>query len=385
MFEHVVVGGGIVGLAVGCALSRLGSTAVLERHADLISETSSRNSGVVHAGIYYAPNSLKTQLCIEGNENMWRMVDRFEIKARKCGKFIGSTSQDEDAQLAKIAENMRQLQRPFSMVSQKELFAIEPLVKMRTVLRSSSTGIVDVCSLRDFFVTQIQNSSSLVQSNCNVETIELHPGKCRIVDHIGGEIEASHVILCSGLNHEAVWSSLRRVNPSVNASPQPLPPLAHHKLHFCRGSYVGYRKRIVNSLVYPCPLANNKGMGVHSTIDLDGNVKFGPDAEYVTHATDLSISKEREALIVNAAYEAVRRYIPSIEKNLMFADFSGMRPKLSGEGEPARDFVIERCEDRLVALAGIESPGLTAATAIGDMVARLIYGPGCGSCSLWAP
>ncbi len=394
MLEHVVVGGGIVGLAVGAVLSRFGSTAVLERHKDLLHETSSRNSGVVHAGLYYPADSLKARLCIDGNENTWRLAEKFSLRSRRCGKYVGSVTVEEDAEVEKIAAKMRLLNRPFCMVSAKELAAVEPLVAMRTVLLSKSTGIVDVCALRDFFVSQIRNSQydSFVMNHVHVHRIELHRDKCRVFagDADSEPVEAANIVLSAGLSHNQLWQNIFRCDESNsgddgggNTSTEkvtighalPIPPPAHHALHFCRGSYVGYRKKIVQSLVYPCPLPNLKGLGFHTTIDLDGPVKFGPDAEYVSDSWDLAITEARGAAIVETAFDAVRKYIPSIDKSLMFPDFSGMRPKLSGEGETARDFVIERCESRLIALVGIESPGLTAATAIADQVAGLAYGP----------
>ncbi|KPI90165.1 hypothetical protein ABL78_0683 [Leptomonas seymouri] len=432
--DYCVIGGGIVGLAVGAALSPFGSVAVLERNGQLIHETSSRNSGVVHSGLYYPADSLKTTLCREGNRNIWRLQQKYPnaIHAKRIGKWIGACNSSEDAQLEGLAQKMKERQIQYKMIPQSKAYREEPLVRMHTIVNSTDTGIIDVCTLADFYRRVVEASSEgYVLCNTEVTKVEL-PEKTKQRETKSGRapvkltvssscsdrsinnssssnsgdpytIEVDKAVVCAaGLHSNTLWSCLSCGGAAV-AQP------SSHRLYACKGRYAGYRgKAPVSRLVYPCPLPNLVGLGVHSVVDVAGQVRFGPDAVYVDSFNDVSVasSASEEEAFLDSQYNAVRRYIPSIERKKFFPDFAGIRPKLAQGGEGFRDFLIEYIdqvveaeetlapsgsltpvmksvkngdnphegEAAVVWLNGIESPGLTASSAIGDYVTSWLVG-----------
>lgn len=402
-FDFCVIGGGIVGLATASRLSQFGSTLVIDQHSRFIHETSSRNSGVVHSGVYYPPTSLKTTLCIQGNKNLWTLAERYpnQIQARKIGKWIGATDSSEERKLSGIVANMQALQVPHRMLTQTEMQRDEPLVRFKEAVLSPETGIVDVSSLSDFFLWTIaqRGNGSLAATNLRASDIivqnQCGGGSCSgspVEVMIEGEAEpmrCSRLVMSMGLHTEKFWSG-GALHWQDNSTCSPLPLDKRCKTYFCKGRYVGYRGKIVSRLVYPCPLSNLTGLGVHSVVDMAGNVRFGPDAHYVDDKDDLAVSDDSGFL--DDAFEAVKKFIPSVQRDKMFVDFAGMRPKLSGDGQPFRDFHIDFLEqpasatslnvaggrngklDHVVVLAGIESPGLTSCTSIADTVCTMLVG-----------
>ncbi|KPA83245.1 hypothetical protein ABB37_02924 [Leptomonas pyrrhocoris] len=434
--DYCVVGGGVVGLAVGAALAPFGSVAVLERNGGLIQETSSRNSGVVHSGLYYPADTLKTMLCTAGNQNIWRLQQNFPdaIHAKRNGKWIGSCNNSEDSQLEGLIERMKERHIPYTMVPQNQAHREEPLVRMHTIVNSSSTGIIDVHTLADFFHSiVVKSSDGYVLCDSDVIKVEL-PEKKRRCDAKSGDssikltvaspshgdpnksdsngsnsddtytIDVDKAVICAaGLQANTLWSRVSCGGASVAQPPS-------HRLYACKGRYAGYRgKAPVSRLVYPCPLPNLVGLGVHSVVDVAGQVRFGPDAAYVDSFDDVSVARSasEEAAFLDSQYKAVRRYIPRIERKKFFADFAGIRPKLARQDEGFRDFLIEYIDQVVEAtepasqnatltpvmksvkggdshhdgeavvvwLNGIESPGLTASSAIGDYVTSWLVGP----------
>lgn len=392
--EFLVVGGGIVGLAVASVLSQMGSTVLIEKEKYFLQHTSSRNSGVVHAGIYYPTDSLKTKLCIQGNRNIWQLqkhkTGAYQHIARQCGKWIGAVNADEEVELAKLAKNMEARGVPYRWVSKQEVNQKEPLISMTSVLESSSTGIIDVQALASIFHSMIASADTNSVAVTGTALRKLSGSETSMtatcLDLSTNEtiiIETQKVISCMGNFSNALWDSIVPIDQLNGTDPkeQKIIPL---RTFYCKGRYVGYRgKAPVSRLVYPCPLPNLKGLGVHSVIDVQGKVLFGPDAVYIDKScssepeVDYNISPEEEPRLIESSYKAIRRYIPSIEKGRLFADFAGVRPKLSAEGEAARDFSIQsghigKGRDNLVTLLGIESPGLTSSTAIAEHVAYLV-------------
>jgi L-2-hydroxyglutarate oxidase LhgO len=306
---------------------------------------------------------------------MWRLLDRFpeDISAKRIGKWIGATSPLETEKLAGIVLNMKSLGIPHRMLSQREMKLEEPRVAFTEAVLSSSTGIVDVSSLRDFFLAKISaaGTDSLAITRSKVSRVRAcEPQGFEVSTVQGDSFTASRVILSCGLHTETLWKS-----GNICFSDGTTVPFDERcKTFFCKGRYVGYRDNsVVKRLVYPCPLANLKGLGVHSVVDMNGAVRFGPDAHYTTDQDDLSVTNDVEFL--DAAFREVQKYIPSIEREKMFVDFAGMRAKLSDEGESFRDFHIDLVHSKLpgcVVLAGIESPGLTSCTSIADHVVEMM-------------
>ncbi|KAK7201088.1 FAD dependent oxidoreductase [Novymonas esmeraldas] len=415
--DYCVVGGGIVGLAIGAALSSMGSVAVLERGPRLIQETSSRNSGVVHSGLYYPADSLKTQLCMAGNANIWRLQRRFPdlIRARRIGKWIGACDAAEASTLEDLTQKMRQRDIPYELISAAMARREEPLLQMHTIVNSTSTGIVDVHSLADFYQGVVEQSSEgYVLCDSEVTRVDLPAGyPCRadtppirvMVGKTGdrdGEaytVGVRRAVVCAaGLHANVLWSRMC-------CDGTPLRPPPTHRLYACKGRYAGYRGAPpLSRLVYPCPLPNLVGLGVHSVVDMAGHLRFGPDATYVDDFEDVRVAQNPldEQVFLDGQHAAVRRYVPSIQRERMFADFAGIRPKLAAAGDEFRDFLIEAIDGvrdggasagepvmqpvtlggvqasgnpTVVWVNGIESPGLTASSAIADLIASWLAGP----------
>lgn len=385
--DFCVVGGGIVGLATAARLSQFGSTVLLEKNDRLVSETSARNSGVVHAGIYYPPQSLKTSLSIEGNQNIWNLQSAHpgRIEARRIGKWIGAVNPSQLAKLEKIKQNMASLGIPFRNLTQQEMHEKEPNVRLCDAIESPNTGIVDVASLASFFESTIGacETESFVATRALVNRIDaIKASKVKVTFSSAVNstnptdtttLECRHVVMSAGLHTTNFWKSGGFCLES--GEQVPLDPFL--VTHYCKGRYVGYRdSQILSRLVYPCPLDNLKGLGVHSIVDTAGSVRFGADAHYVKDLNDVSVSDD--PLFIDQMFDAIREFIPSIQREKMFVDFAGMRPKLSSEGEPFRDFHIQQLHNsfpQVMMLAGIESPGLTSCTAIADYVTKRIVAP----------
>ncbi|CAD2218076.1 hypothetical protein AGDE_14321 [Angomonas deanei] len=336
------------------------------------------------------------------------MTERFPsvVKAKKIGKWIGTCSSDEEEVLQKIIHNMKERNLDFEMVSADRIRQEEPLLAMQTVVNSKSTGIVDVSSLRDLYEQTVDANGGFVSCCQKVNQIQFNPGeggkgsmtvKVQDMSSTSGESDdlvVEKAVICAvGLHANTLWSNLLLNHVAVK---QP----ASHQLKFCKGRYATYQgKPLVHRLVYPCPQPKLVGLGVHSVVDMDGRVKFGPDTIYVDDITDYRVGRneKEEKEFLDSQYTAIKRYIPSIERSRLQPDFSGIRPKLSGPGEAARDFVIDevlsansagdvtlsplvgeagsgRTDPRLVVLNGIESPGLTSSPAIGEHVARCLVG-----------
>jgi L-2-hydroxyglutarate oxidase LhgO len=372
--QQCVIGGGIVGLAVAAALSAHTSVVLLEKNQRYIAETSSRNSGVVHAGIYYPENCLKTSLCMSGNRHIWHLAAKGSVAAVKTGKWIGAVDDAEELQLQDIARAMRRRNIPFEWLDRATIRRAEPNVCMQSVVHSLNTGIVDVESLKNFFLSMIDNSptESVAVLRSEVLKVEVNDNIGVVRVHVPGAdpLECERVICCAGLGTPQIWSR-------ITLNGRPLSEPTELRMYYCKGRYVGYRDRkIVSRLVYPCPPHGLTGLGVHSTIDMGGNVRFGPDTVFVDNPDDVTVTDDSN--FIQSTFDAVSRYIPSVRKELMYVDFAGIRPKLSGPGMPFRDFSIDFLPDsggRVVMLTGIESPGLTSCTAIADHVLALIGTP----------
>jgi 2-hydroxyglutarate dehydrogenase len=401
---HCVVGGGIVGLAVAARLSLHGQVIVLERHPHLLQETSSRNSGVVHAGMYYPPGSMKTQLCVRGNRILRHLMKQTAsepscvVKGSVCGKWIGAVEEDEFPVLDKLLTRMKALGINSREVPIHEAKEQEPFLHMKKVIESSDTGIIDVHSLAEYYCGIVEGrvsqpfgvcaqspQNNLVVTGAECTKIQYHSKDRKFVvqTNHGGEVESDYVINCSGLSADKTFSLLECPPANSNSNESPAaPPVKDFQTYYCKGRYLRYHgpKEVVpKRLVYPVPLHNLKGLGVHCTIDLAGSLRFGPDAVYVDSATDLSLGDEEAVL--DAMYPAIIKYLPSVKRDQLAVDYAGMRAKLVPDGGGWKDFLIRleptvssagRCG--FVTLAGIESPGLTSSPAIADYVAESLLG-----------
>ena len=361
--DCVIVGAGVVGLAIARTLARNGREVVVVDAADTIgTETSSRNSEVIHAGIYYPPGSLKAKLCVAGKHALYAYCASHGIPHRNCGKLIVATGPDQVGALGKlraqaIANGVDDL-RPLSAA---EAIAMEPELRCVAALLSPSTGIIDshayMLALRgeaEAHGAALAFRSPVVGGSVRDERIVLDVGGAEPM-----RVRARTVVNSGGIHAPRVAASLAGF------------PAAHvPRCFYAKGNYYSLAGRAPFSrLVYPMP--NQAGLGVHITMDLAGQARFGPDVEWIDRI-DYSVDPRR----ADGFYAAIREYWPGLADGRLEPGYAGIRPKIVGPGEPAADFVIQGPADHgvpgLVNLFGIESPGLTASLAIADRVAVLV-------------
>ncbi|MBT8453694.1 MAG: NAD(P)/FAD-dependent oxidoreductase [Deltaproteobacteria bacterium] len=363
--DAVVIGAGVVGLA--CAhelLKRFDSVLVLEREAGPGREISSRNSGVVHAGIYYPRDSRKTRLCIEGNRRLYAWCEAHDVPHKHTGKLIVATSAADEERLRKIARHARDVGAgDLRLMTRDEASAEEPELRCELALHSPTSGVVDVHELIASLVHEIIEADGMVVYHTAVDSIEkIESGwLLQTIDSTGSETElvSRCVVNSAGLSALDVAES-----SGLAEAERPW------RLYPCKGSYFALGSSAPetrNSLIYPLP--SGGGLGVHITADISGARRAGPDAEFID-TIDYSVDESR----VTRFAEAVARYLPAIRPEHLTPDYCGIRPKLVGPGGGFEDFVIRSPESQpgMVHLIGIESPGLTAALAIGARVSDLI-------------
>jgi len=361
--DAVVVGAGVVGLAVARALATAGhEVIVLERHGLIGSETSSRNSEVIHAGIYYPTGSLKARLCVAGKHQLYAYCEERGIPHRRCGKLIVATSEAQTGELARIRQKAAE-----NGVTDLEFWegprarTLEPALSCTAALWSPSTGIIDSHALMLAYQGDLEDAGGMIAFNARLDHARVTEDGFTL--RIGGaepmELACRILVNSSGLEAPALARRIEGYDPA-------LAPEAH----YCKGNY--YRlagKSPFSRLIYPVPEA--AGLGVHVTIDMAGQSRFGPDTEWV-ETIDYAVDPRR----ADVFYEAVRRYWPALPDHALTPDYAGIRPKLHPAGEPAADFVIQNPADHavpgLVQLFGIESPGLTASPAIATAVLRAL-------------
>jgi L-2-hydroxyglutarate oxidase LhgO len=363
--DCVVVGAGVVGLAVARALAIAGREVVVLEAEDAIgTHTSSRNSEVIHAGIYYPAGSLKARLCVQGKHALYRYCAERGVPHRRCGKLIVATSARQQAELAAIrAQAARNGVTDLEWLDAPEARNLEPELRCEAALLSPSTGIVDSHA----YMLALQGDAEAKGAVVVLKSPVLggRAGATGIELDIGGDgattVRAHCVVNSAGLGAQAL---ARRLAGIAAAS---IPPS-----HFAKGSYFTLAGRApFTRLVYPVP--EQAGLGVHLTLDLAGRARFGPDVEWVA-AVDYRVEARRG----DAFYAAIRDYWPGLADGSLAPGYAGVRPKVQAPGEPARDFIIQGAAEHgvpgLVNLYGIESPGLTASLPIAEQVARLAGG-----------
>lgn len=361
--EVVVIGAGVVGLAIGRALAKRGfETLVLEQHSRPGQETTSRNSGVIHSGIYYPTGSLKARLCVRGRDLLYEYCDLRGIAHRRCGKLIvagesqvaGLRALEERA----IANGVTDL----AWLDAAQVAKLEPDVRCAAALLSPSTGIVDVHELLITLLADLESAggslvlqSTLQRARCAENGIVIEVAS----DSSASELRCRWLVNCAGLG---AMDLLARI--------EGYPAQRLRKAWYAKGNYFACQGvRPFRRLVYPMP--NNAGLGIHATLDLDGTTRFGPDVEWVD-GPDYRVDPARAA----SFYAAIREYWPTIPADSLQPAYAGVRPKLVGPGSAQADFEIEgpalHAVPGLISLLGIESPGLTSSLAIGELVAEQV-------------
>lgn len=360
--DCVVVGAGVVGLAVARALALQGrEVMVLEAAASIGTGVSSRSSEVIHAGMYYPQGSLKARLCVEGRGLLYDYVAERGVPHRRCGKFIVATSESQVAYLQKImASGVANGISDLSLLTADEAMAMEPQLACRAALHSPSTGIIDSHALMLAYQGDIEGMGGMVVFHAAVLEGRCEPGGIELTLVEGTVVRCKTLVNAAGLDAPLLAKKLAGMPPHLVPTP-----------YYAKGSYFTLAGRApFERLIYPVPEA--AGLGVHLTLDLGGQARFGPDVEWVSSPDDLVVDPARCA----GFYAEVRRYWPALKDDSLVPAYAGMRPKISGPGEPAEDFRIQGPDGHgipgLVNLFGIESPGLTSSLAIGAHVARML-------------
>lgn len=362
--DVTVVGAGVVGLAIAAAVARpRRSVLLLERNGSFGQETSSRHSGVIHAGIYYPAGSLKARSCVRGRRLLYDLCGRYEVPHKKLGKLIVAVEEGEVERLEELRRRGEENGvEGLRLLSREEVRAREPEVAAVAALESPETGIIDDHALMRLYLSQARERGAMVAFGKAVEAIERRGGGWEVR---GREAEGSFSFATRALvNSGGLWAD--RIAELAGMDVDAL----GYRLHYCLGEYFRLaRGRPVTRLVYPLPEA--AGLGIHLTPDMEGAIRLGPNARYVDEVAYVVDEAQKDAFV-----ESVRRYLPSLRYEDAEPDFAGVRPKLQGPGEPVRDFVIrheaENGFEGLINLIGIESPGLTCSPAIGEMVSGMV-------------
>ncbi|HWB44740.1 MAG TPA: NAD(P)/FAD-dependent oxidoreductase [Hyphomicrobiaceae bacterium] len=362
--ETIVIGAGVVGLAVARALAQAGhEVMVLEQHALIGSETSSRNSEVIHAGIYYPPGSLRATLCVRGKELLYAFCAENNVPHKRCGKLLVATNDSQLPRLSAIQENARKNGvLDLEPLGGNAARALEPELACVAAVLSPSTGIVDTHALMLALEGHIEAGGGSVVLRTPVTRISRDDsGLFRLEtsgDH-AGEITCQRLVIAAGLHASKLAATL---NFPAGYVPPPT--------YYAKGQYYALSgKSPFQRHIYPMP--DGAWLGLHVTVDIGGRCKFGPDIEWIP---DIDYTFEPEKLQKFLGF--VRSYYPALDVARLHPDYTGIRPKLYREGEPVPDFAIHGADrhgmDNLVALYGIESPGLTSSLAIGELVAHLL-------------
>lgn len=359
--DYVVIGAGIIGLAIARELALKGLDVVVLESANNFGEgISSRNSEVVHAGLYYPPNSLKAKFCLEGSAEIYTYCLTHNIPYRQCGKLIVATDEKQTTALERIKQNAEQCGvENLHWLSAERVNHIEPEVFCHAALLSPRTGIVDSHALMQSFKWDAEKAgavfvfkSPLISAEILSNGFQLHIKGCE-----NETIIANHLINAAGLNATKVAKSL------VGFPSQFIP-----KLFYGKGNYFAY-KGLSNfsHLIYPVP--ESSGLGVHLTFDMAGTCRFGPDVEWV-----LDENYDVDSTRIDSFYSQIRRYWPSLPDGSLYPAYAGIRPKLGN----MNDFQIDDEKIHgvygLINLFGIDSPGLTSALSIAKHVSTLLRG-----------
>lgn len=355
--ECVVVGAGVVGLAVAAALARSGvEVLVLEAQERAGEGISSRNSGVIHAGMYYPPGSLKARLCVRGRDLLYAYCAARNIAHRRCGKLIVAVTQGELPALRALAQRSAANGVDVRWLDAAEALALEPALRAAAALDSPATGIVDVPELVAALLGEVEQFGGRLLTRTPVDRVEREQRHYRVCAESGDSLSCQMLVNAAGLGAIALAARIEGMPGQLLA-----------RQYYGQGHYYSLRgKAPFTRLIYPLP--GPASLGVHLGMDLAGRHRFGPDMRWV-ESVDHRFDDSRRAEFV----AAIRNWWPGLPEQDLLPDFVGVRPKISGPGEAAADFLIQDESQHglpgLVNLFGIESPGLTACLAIGEELA----------------
>ena len=360
--DCVVIGAGVVGLAVARSLAVRGREVVVLESAHAIGTgTSSRNSEVVHAGIYYSPGSMKARWCVQGRSMLYEYCAQRGIAHRRCGKLVVATSEQQEPQLEQIAQlaarnGVHDLRRLDAAAAR----ALEPQLHCVAALLSPSSGIVDSHALMLSLQGDLERAGGMLAFASGVQQVRCRPADFELQTTDGTRVACNRLVNAAGLFAPGLATRFAGLDQALVPRP-----------YFAKGNYFTLAGRApFERLVYPVPEV--AGLGVHLTLDLAGQAKFGPDVQWVESADDLTVDASRG----DGFYAEIRKYWPGLPSGALSPGYAGIRPKIQSPSEPARDFMVQGPADHglegLVNLFGIESPGLTSSLAIAEHVANLL-------------
>jgi len=335
-------------------------------------------SQVIHAGIYYGPDSLKTKLCLRGKEQMYDLCRKYDIPHMNCGKWIVAQDDAQMGELEKVMKFCETIGVPMRWVSPEEGKERQPDVRAeKGILESKTTGIIDSHAYMQFLEGDFEDKGGICAFHSPVTRVE-----AIVNGHGGWKVWTSTTESTEPSEEDSCITAETLINSAglfaIPLSNKILPPERHKKPFYAKGSYFSYSssKPKPSILVYPAPMPGHGGLGTHLTLDMGGKIRFGPDVEWVDDPSDYKVNGSR----LTEAIDDIQTYLPTIDRNAVDLDYSGIRPKLGkgsavAGGTQFNDFYIkkEKGFGGFVNLLGIESPGLTSSLAIGEEVERLLY------------
>lgn len=361
--EITIIGAGVLGLAIAAEIAEPGlNIYILEKNPAHGGGISSRNSEVIHGGMYYQEGSLKAILCVEGRHLLYEIAAKNGIGHKKIGKLIVAAKPEETEEIERLHENAKKNGvNSTAIIGKRKIAEMEPNIRASAALHSPETGIVSAHELMNYFLHQAQNKKATLVNNTKVIRIARDAASYRIfTQNTAGdsfEFSSGVVINAAGLESDIIANMIG----------------GNYQLHYCKGDYCsisGVKQGTVRRLIYPVPAKNTVGLGVHLTIDLSGRLKLGPDTTYIPRTEDYRVAPQKASLF----YQSAGKFLPFLKEENVSPDMAGIRPKLQGPEEGFRDFVIKEELPGFINLIGMESPGLTASPAIARMVKKILTG-----------
>ncbi len=363
-FDITIIGAGVIGLAVAEELSaRYKHVLLVEKNTGFGQETSSRNSEVIHAGIYYPHGFLKAAFCTEGNRLLYEFCRVRDIPHKRLGKLIVATDDEECEKLASIKKHAEgNGVADLTLLGKKQILTLEPGVRAKAAIFSPSTGIIDSHGLMRSFYVRAEANGAIIAFRSEVTAIQNETGSYELETNRGEYRLRTKVLINSAGLHSDRIAALAGIDIDRMG----------YRLKYCKGNYFSASPSPkLHHLVYPVPPENTVSLGVHATLDLGNRVKFGPDSQYIDEL-EYSIDEGRKT----SFYLSIKKYLPGIKEEMLHPDMCGIRPKLQGPGDPPQDFVVKDEKDigypGLINLIGIESPGLTSCIAIAKYISHLV-------------
>ena len=361
----VVIGAGVVGLAIAKEISSKDpEIIILEKEARIGQITSSRNSGVIHAGMYYPSHTLKAKLCVEGNRLLYAYAKKFNVPFENTKKIIVANNQSQMIQIEEIKQQA-ELNGVLNLeiLDKRQVNKLEPLIKSEGGLLVTSTGIIDQHSLMQSYLGEFENNGGMVSYNSTVKKISINNNRFEILvfdKDICTNIVCNNLINAAGIFSSNIANSIEGLNKKYIPN-----------TFLAKGNYFSLNKKLpINHLIYPFP--EKISLGIHLTLEIDHSIKFGPDAEWVDDPYDYSVNEKLKSKFVNS----INKYLPDVSENMLSPSYAGLRPITSKEDRVKRDFTISTTDnhqiENLINLYGIESPGLTSSLAIAKYVTERI-------------